>query len=512
MNDMEKQPFEDAFKDAFRDAEIDPVGNVWNNIELELARAESSKMKKRVLFYQMLAAASVAFACCVAGVGYYSLHNGRVDTAQLTEVGNKDNNNTTSTETIQVNPSNKDIARASTATEIHSNGDGVKSQENTTDAIVPESKGVRATENAIASEKVRRPKKAHHDGGEQNSAINTDDQSIAVIESSHGKNIAADRVTLRNEQTVVAATATDKSDGVTGTDKAEHEREVTPIYVYTQRELTFPSESTAAPDPVALMMQRLADRERELAMETKKNREDNPSEKIWTSLGFAAGNFSTPDPSVNSSAVAGIASNKSAATNQAKASGTAYSMGVSVGGKIAERWVIQGGVNYMTQVSDYTTSVAVSSDQLAFFKPASLNEYRSNDDTKYVPTAPYNVNNSLRYISVPVQAGYLVVDRRVGVQVNAGVSTDMFLQNTIDPQGSAMKKTTEGRGEDSPYRPVNFSGLVGTELSYRFADRYRLALNPGIRYPFNSIYKDEVGVDATPLTFDVGLRFRYIFK
>jgi hypothetical protein len=88
----------------------------------------------------------------------------------------------------------------------------------------------------------------------------------------------------------------------------------------------------------------------------------------------------------------------------------------------------------------------------------------------------------------------------------------MFIQNTIDPEGETLGKTTEGRGADSPYRSLNFSGLVGTEVSYRFADRYRLSLNPGVRYPFNSIYKDEVGVESTPLTFDVGLRFRYIFK
>jgi hypothetical protein len=187
-------------------------------------------------------------------------------------------------------------------------------------------------------------------------------------------------------------------------------------------------------------------------------------------------------------------------------------MGISFGARITNRWVVQGGVNYMTQVSDYTTTVAVSSSDLNYFKAASLNEFREASGDTYVPTAPYTVNNSLRYISLPVQAGYLVIDRQFGVQMNAGVSTDMFLQNTIDPEGGALEKTTEGRGEDSPYRSVNFSGLVGSEITYRFADRYRLSLNPGIRYPFKSIYKDEVGVTSTPLTFDIGLRFRYIFK
>ena len=165
----------------------------------------------------------------------------------------------------------------------------------------------------------------------------------------------------------------------------------------------------------------------------------------------------------------------------------------------------------MNQTSDYRTTVALRSQELNHFKAASLNEIRdSNQD--FVPTAPYSVNNSLRYVSFPVQAGYLIVDKRIAVQLNGGVATDLFLQNTIDPQGESLNTVTQGNGAESPYRTFNFSGLFGTEVSYRFADRYRVSLNPGLRYPFNSVYKDEVGVESTPLTFDVGLRFRYIFK
>jgi hypothetical protein len=95
--------------------------------------------------------------------------------------------------------------------------------------------------------------------------------------------------------------------------------------------------------------------------------------------------------------------------------------------------------------------------------------------------------------------------------MNAGLSTDLFLQNTITPEGGSLDKTTQGNGDDSPYRTLNFSGLMGTEVSYRFGQRYRLSINPGFRYPLNSVYKSDIGVESTPLTFDVGLRFRYIF-
>jgi hypothetical protein len=134
-----------------------------------------------------------------------------------------------------------------------------------------------------------------------------------------------------------------------------------------------------------------------------------------------------------------------------------------------------------------------------------------NSTSATVPTSPYNVNNNIRYLSIPLQAGFLVVNRAFGLQLNAGVATDVFLQNIVTAEGENLDRTTQRIGEDSPYRPVNLSGLMGTEVSYRFGQHYRIALNPGIRYPFNSIYRSAVNVKSTPLTFDVGIRFRYIF-
>jgi hypothetical protein len=121
------------------------------------------------------------------------------------------------------------------------------------------------------------------------------------------------------------------------------------------------------------------------------------------------------------------------------------------------------------------------------------------------------VNNNLKYLSIPLQAGYLLVNRAFGLQLNAGISTDLFLQSTVTPESPDLDKTTQRLGDDSPYRTVNLSGLMGTEISYRFGQHYRIALNPGIRYPFNSIYRSELDVKSTPLSFDVGVRFRYIF-
>ena len=72
MNDMERRKFEEEFRNAFKDGEVQPSDQVWKNIELDLMKADGEKMKRRVLFYQILAAASVSFAILATGIGFYS--------------------------------------------------------------------------------------------------------------------------------------------------------------------------------------------------------------------------------------------------------------------------------------------------------------------------------------------------------------------------------------------------------------------------------------------------------
>jgi hypothetical protein len=283
-------------------------------------------------------------------------------------------------------------------------------------------------------------------------------------------------------------------------------------------------EPASTVDPLMALLARLDEQDANAKEKKDKHNDDEfGSEKLWTSVGFAAGSFNNINSSVSNSggslmmADARSSAVSKVADQQAKASGSSYSVGVSMGTRISSRWVLQGGLNYMTQASDYTASAVGTADYENFSAP-SVNSIMSADKqssesamSTVVPTAPYNVNNSLQFVSVPLQAGYLLVNRKVGIQLNGGLSTDLFIQNTITPEGDNVEKTTERSGSDSPYRTVNFSGLVGTELSYRFSKHYRLALNPGLRYPLNSIYKSDQPVTAAPLTFDIGLRFRYIF-
>jgi hypothetical protein len=170
--------------------------------------------------------------------------------------------------------------------------------------------------------------------------------------------------------------------------------------------------------------------------------------------------------------------------------------------------VILSGVNYLNQSIAYNSNIAVidaSNQQKAF-----VADY-SNQPLSIASTTPYEINSVNEFISIPLQGGYLLMDRKVGLQLNAGVASDIFYKNTLIDQSGRLPNYSENSGTNSSYQTFNWSGLVGTELSYKMAKHYRVSLVPGLRYSFNSVLKSSAGSSLSPMVWDVGFRFRYIF-
>lgn len=502
MKNMEREKFEESLKNAFDQAEIAPSEKVWTNIELDLEKEKGGDLKKRLMFYQMLAAASVVFALGIAGAGiYFNMgtrdHGGNPVAQQVQPpVNNPANEAEEKQKTPPVAQIPKQSDPASATVDIIDQGQisalddqpSIAQTDATLRPVIPSSEDDAAFGNATDSNNDKATRL--HDemrGGEISLAGRDDERDMTMLRGNF------------------------------------FERPLSPLYTPQQIQLNIPVDVKEQVDPVVAMLARLEQREKEVqGTEKDKKQEDDLHENLWTSIGFAAGSFNNVQSSTSGSpAPASTASMALAAPivdQETKASGYSYSMGVNVGKKLSERWVLQGGVNYLTHASEYTANnvvVSTSNFQQQRFRAASTNELVNASEkdlsNKIVYSAPYNVNNSMRYLSIPLQAGYLLVNKTFGLQINAGVATDVFLQNTIKADSDQLDKISQPGGSDSPYRSLNLSGLFGTEFSYRFGDHYRIALNPGLRYPFNTIYKSDMGVQTTPLTFDVGLRFRYIF-
>ncbi|MEZ4946045.1 MAG: outer membrane beta-barrel protein [Cyclobacteriaceae bacterium] len=245
------------------------------------------------------------------------------------------------------------------------------------------------------------------------------------------------------------------------------------------------------------------------------SKSDKGNDKLYASLGFAGGSYSPGAVSSSPSSFSRMTGKDSFIMAQVEPQseqasiGTAYSIGVNAGKQLSKRWAIQSGLGYVVQNIDYTsnyTSVAPDNSLRA-----TVADYADNE-TMIAISPPYSIRSVNKYLSIPVQVGYKLVDRKIGLQLNAGISTDFFLNNTLRDDSGLTESYTQSAGERSPYRSINWSGLMGLELSHQLADRYQVALVPGIRYALNSALKDDAEVSYNPLVLDVGLRVKYIFK
>lgn len=607
------------FKAAFLDAEIEPTENVWINVELDLERAAGQKMKRRLLFYKMLAAASVVFAMCVAGVGYYAYNTqsqeliAQRESATESPIAQKsfqDNSldqssaeNTSSSDSKSPAPGNsaeqnvestlrgnnessaqqlamKDngAPKTNTASEVQSangaqpvvtapndpgkqNGNSVISRDQSQrergatvaagNQLSPNPGSATEPEAARKNDRLKQP---GNTATASNNSQQNDNGSVVASDAETKLNPSASAVlpviasqsdphkqsknssSQGQQKNGVAVTGNDlqaksnlnpsssSTPGVAGQKNSfalDNTRKPSPFFVPENAKVPAKPESTA--DPFMLMMARLDDEAKAMNDKQKTNKKHFKGEQLWTSVGMTAGAYNTVNRSISND----IHSNAiQTATDQVKASGVAYSFGLSVGTKVSERWVVQGGVNYLNQVSDYTSNIIVGGNVVGQFNAINgtnavaladdAPKFSRNDtEVNWAQTPPFAVSNTMEFISIPVEAGYMVVNKKVGVMVNAGVSTDLFIQNTesANVDGAANPVQTQERGSsDSPFRDLNFIGLLGTEVSYKVGLRYRVALTPGLRYPFNSMYKDDSRIQATPVTFDVGLKFRYIFQ
>ena len=449
---METRSENEGWKKVLKGAEVNPSPIVWEGIELQLDRDEVVRLRRSVYFYKILAAACVSLALVAFGSAYFNTSIDTNNTKQTSAI---------LTEETKVNPIEKEASiTGSTSTQ--------------------KSKPLSSSESTKSFNASGVASKIDPVVGRQEHLLLSMETALSTLPVSNSFRDVKVGYSFNNSNEFAVAKS--------------------PLLKEEKKEL----------NPLLAMIE---------TKESNKNDASKGEERFWTSVGVAAGTFNNTTPtSVGgpANALSSLSGGQTAAS-ETNSSGYSYAVNLAVGAKVSKRWLVHGGMSYISQLSDYTANSVVTSPSggTPTVAAASINQFEKKTDLvemSILTTSPYTVNNEIQLISFPVQAGYMIVDRKVALQLNSGISTDLFLQNTITPEAENLEKTTQGRGDDSPYRPVNFSGLIGTEVSYRFTDHYRISLSPGLRYPFNSIYKSDLGIKSSPLTFDIALRFKYILK
>ncbi len=234
-----------------------------------------------------------------------------------------------------------------------------------------------------------------------------------------------------------------------------------------------------------------------------------PAKTYWAGLEAGTGNFSPEynggdrvNTSANFETIANVLGqsdfvNPSSSTTQNEMeSGVMRAFGVDFGVKMGNKWTLESGIQYASLNNISSVSVNIT-DVITVNNPllgsadientsARQTEIESNlDHTVYL-------ENTMRFTSLPLKAGYYLMDQEISLRLNAGVTANYFLGSRLkDPSGQV-----ENANSSNLYNEWSFDGLTGLELGYTISDNFNLTLEPSYLHsitPISSSLTDRSG-------------------
>ncbi len=188
----------------------------------------------------------------------------------------------------------------------------------------------------------------------------------------------------------------------------------------------------------------------------------------------------------------------------------AFSYGANVGFAITKRIIVYGGLNYVQANSILNTDLVITQNGQAlaasFYSTNGINDRQSSADN-------YDIQNGFEFLSIPVKAGYAIVNKDFNVTILGGVSTEFLLSNSYSSSESGFNEINSflNEGSEEVYNPVYFNGLLGLNVGYTFAERYLLYVEPSFRKAISQFTKEEFQLQSSPSykMMMVGLSYRF---
>ena len=82
-----------------------------------------------------------------------------------------------------------------------------------------------------------------------------------------------------------------------------------------------------------------------------------------------------------------------------------------------------------------------------------------------------------------------------------------MLTNSLESVNGDLEKV-KFSGEDSPYKTVSLSGIIGTEVYFNLTENYQLVIVPQYNFGITELTKAQSSFTIVPNSFIVGVTFR----
>ena len=234
---------------------------------------------------------------------------------------------------------------------------------------------------------------------------------------------------------------------------------------------------------------------------------------MWAGLNMAPGYF---DPNYTEQSTQ-LASNAFRGLNQASAgedhkTGFSMAFGVEMGVRLSDRWQISSGLQYLNNNVQSTTNLVLNNRTPVFSSTVESLDLQADESRSNLSFEPTELDNTFQFVSIPVQAGYLVLNKNIKLMLNAGLASDVFLKNRISSVDNSLESVTINPGADAPFKSVYFNGLLGAQASYEFLPRYLITLEPRYKLALSEFTRSTSAYSSLPSSFGIGVGVKYVFK
>lgn len=561
----ERSQWENEWADAFNDAKQSPSERVWQNIDSVLANKEARKYKKRAIFYKWMAAASVFISAC--GAVLFMLSNPQ-DTSSRNIAENSGTQQQQHTEQATpeapvVSPGANTAFNEQPAAEEHNTpaAEPAASEKNTpaesasdvAGAAIAANKnhaGTGTAEDGKHSAGTNVPgngKSGKNAASAENQLAGTQEQAKAFapegqedMESGSSRSFAfADEGEKRKSGGEKSSSpAGGASAGINSAEEAEEASApvVNPSYssgiALLKAEKRGLMQEDHKPDLIEVYVSKVW-----MPTDLLKNKPGQDTERFWVGASVASNNFK-PNFEDNSPSPVMLAENNFKpdvrsrlsevnmdSWDKSQESMVSFAGGLQAAARLGEKWVLQGGLQYGTYKTSgnagaYSDATGTHTYPLHYsnFSPEklsgasnSLDAGNNLSDNVVMNTSPVSAINTFEFLSVPVTIGYMVLDKKVGVVLAPGVTSEFFLSNQLTDKKEELGDYSVS-GSDSPYNIIHFRGLVGASIFYKLGDHYVISIEPSYQHAITDFNKSGSVFDSRPSNLSLGAAFKYIIR
>ncbi len=484
--EKDKSTFEEQWSQAFDGAEKSPPESVWAGIDGVLVNQEATGYKKRVIFFKWVAAASV-FVALLAGVALWKqsvvldqvAERSAIDTGQ--QAAQQDGADLLEQAPVTAEKTEVGEAASLASADVSGYPRGEDQPVKTKEALQANASGELVSASAEAEVRTAKVLLAEQ---QHEVVIQKEVERVPQGYAAWGEAVSLDRVAAKSriEQVMDTPVAVDH------------------LYL--------------VPD----LMAGKAKRKTEKPMD------------LWAGISLASGSFNpgTGEMDTNTPALAAadvgsefselMPANKTVPLRSEYVSGGSFSAGMDMGARVFGKMLLSSGLHYSAVSPGSSSNIIVtdvaSKESFALSnittEDASLNSRLMSGDLA-VSQGVTNFDNTLQYLTIPLKAGYVVVDKRVNVVVNSGVSTNILIGSNLYQSEDGVQNFDGAPQADQLFNSTYFDLLTSVELGYRLQDKYYLSLEPNYRKALNDFTRQGSSLQGKPTHFGVSLGIKYNF-